>query len=233
MALLNLMLLPILAVLSLFDGNGTGGDAGGSGGSGSTTDGGGSGGASGTTAGAPAAAAPTQPGTKPDAGRAGGPEQLQADLARERDRRQAYERELGELRPLKTRLEQIEAANKTEAEKAVEQAKREGASERDGHWLPRVIRSEAKSALAAAGATDVTVAVAAFLDAHRDLKLNDQGDVEQLTETVEAFKNAHPTLFTARVPSGSADQGAQGPKTTPAATLEEALERQFSGAGAS
>lgn len=229
MGLLNLLLFPVLAALGLFEtapaGGATSGAPGGdaAGGSGTTptppappatpaAQGGGATG--GADQGTPAPAS----GTKPDAGPAGGVEALRADLAGERDKRQAVERE----------LEQLRNATKTDSEKALDAAKKEGRAEADGQWSGRVIRSEAKSALAAAGATDVGVAVAAFLDEHRSLKVNDEGEVEELAAKVTAFTKAHPTLFTARVPSGSGDGGATPPPPTkPAGSLEEALTRHY------
>lgn len=204
MALLNLILVPFLIALGLWEGEG-GGDAG--------------------AAGDPPADSSKKPDAKPepakpDAGRAGGEDALRADLAKERDKRQGLEAELGELRPLKQRLEQLEAANQTETEKAINAAKKEATTAERARWEGVIRAARVETALSAAGCTDPSVAALA-----RDfsgLKVNDNGDVENLTETVQAFKDAHPTLFTARVPGGQIDQGVQ-PDSDKPRTYEEAV----------
>lgn len=220
MALLNLILLPILAALGLFDtdggGAGDGGDAGGGG------DAGADGSAAATRAGAAGdgsdAAATKDEDDEPlgDAGKKA--------LAEERAARKAAERR---AKAAESERDQLKTAGQTEQEKAIEEAKKAAAAEERTKWEARTIRAEAKSALAAIGAGDVGVAVAAFLDENRDLKVTDGGDVEDLDATVKAFKQAHPTLFTARVPGGSADQGARPPSDKRATSLEEAYERHY------
>lgn len=231
MALFNLLLLPVLVALGLFKTDGApGGDAGAGSSGGAPADGSGTpppatnanANAGGGAADQGAQGAPA----KPDAGPAGGPEALRADLAGERDKRQSAERERDAVR---AELEQIKNASKSESDKAIDAAKKAGASEAEAQWASRVIRSEAKSALSTAGAADIGVAVAAFLDEHRDLKVNDQGDVEELAAKVTTFTKAHPTLFTARVPSGNGDGGAGAPPPPkPAGSLEEAVTRRYS-----
>jgi hypothetical protein len=214
MALLNLLLLPVLALLHLFETNGPG--------AGTATAG------DPPAEGTPKADAKPADGTKTDKGPAGGVEALRADLATERDRRQQLETELGELRPLRTRLEELEQANQTETEKAITNARKEASSERDAHWQGLIRQARVENALAAAGCTDPGVAALA-----RDfsaLKVNDQGDVEKLTETVDAFKQSHPTLFTARVPGGSIDQGAQRPSDQPT-TWEDDVAQAYDASG--
>lgn len=145
-------------------------------------------------------------------------------LDQERAARRAAERR---AREAEAEAERLRGATQTEQEKAIDDAKKTAAAEERIRWESRAIRAESKSALAAAGAGDVAVAVAAFLDENRDLKVNDQGEIDDLDATVQAFKKAHPTLFTARVPGGSADQGAKPPADKRAGSLEEAYERHY------
>lgn len=216
MALLNLILLPILAVLSLFSPDGDGGDAGGdAGASGSTTPPAtGSADGAGDGDGTDADADSDQP--LGDAGKKA--------LDQERAARKAAERR---AKAAEAERDQLKTAGQSEQDKAIEDAKKTAAAEERSRWEARTIRAEAKSALTAVGAGDVGVAVAAFLDENRDLKVTDDGDVEDLDATVKAFKQAHPTLFTARVPGGSADQGAKPPADKRATSLEEAYERHY------
>lgn len=223
MALLNLILLPILAVLSLLtpgDGGG-GGDAAGGGDAGAGEGAGGSGSAT-------PPATPAATGDGDGAADADGDEPLgdagKKALAEERAARKAAERR---AKAAESERDQLKTAGQSEQEKAIEEAKKAAATEERSKWETRTIRAEAKSALAAIGAGDVAVAVAAFLDENRDLKVTDNGDVEDLDTTVKAFKQAHPTLFTARVPGGSADQGAKPPSDKRATSLEEAYERHY------
>lgn len=224
MTLLNLLLMPLLVALGLFDGNGTatatapaGGDSARNTGDGATT----------STA---TAGTATANGTDGDAADGGdddatdddeplgeaGTKALEAFKARARKAER-------EAKAAAAELEKLRNASKSDTDRALDEAKKTAAAEERTKWEARALRAEAKSALAAAGATDVAIAVAAFLDQHRDLTVTEDGDVEELAATVGAFKKAHPTLFTARVPSGSADQGAKPPAGNRPKTLEEAI----------
>ena len=227
MALLNLILLPILAALGLFSPDG--GEAGGGDGGGDTAGAAGSATpappATGDTGAAAAAAAAATKDGEGDGDDAPLGEPGKKALETERAARRAAEKR---AKDAETEAERLRTAGQSEQEKAIADAKKAGRTEADQVWHGRFVRAEARAALAAAGVGDVGVAVAAFLDEHRDLKVNDDGELEDLDATVQAFKRAPPTLFTARVPGGSADQGAKPPAAKRAASLEEAIAAQLS-----
>lgn len=197
MTALNLLLIPVLWLLGLFDGDG-GGDAGTAG----TTDGGStksSDSATKTDAGTKTDTATKTDATADDLGEAG-----KRAIAEERKQRRA---EKDRADAAEAELQRLRDATQSESEKAVNDAKKAGASEERAKWEGLIRRTRVESALTAAGCNDA--AIASLASDFTDLKITDTGDVEDLTATVESFKTAHPTLFTARVPSGSADQGAR------------------------
>ena len=213
MALLNLILLPLLALLGLFETNGApgGGDA--------------------SAAGDPPADGGAKPAAKPadaakpDKGPAGGVEALRADLASERDRRQQLESEIEELRPLRTRLEELEQANQTENEKAINEAKKAGAAEVRQQYEGQVRQARVYAALLEAGMSGKAAETLSESRRWDSLKV-DGLKVEGLDQAVAALKTADPTLFTARVPGGSIDQGAQ-PDSDKPRTYEEAVTAHY------
>ena len=208
MGWLNLLLLPVLAALGLFE----------------TTPGGASGGEPATGEPAkPSVALPAEPPADTEPLGEGGKRALDEE-------RRARRAEKARADAAEAELARVREAGQSDQEKAINDAKKQAAAEERTRWEGRAIRAEAKSALASAGAGDVSVAVAAFLDEHRDLKVNDDGEIEDLDKAVKAFKDAHKTLFTARVPSGSADQGAKPPDTKPR-NLEDAISASLMGSG--
>lgn len=223
MALLNLILFALFTVLGRFfpDGGDAGGDGGGAAATPGTT-------TPPATGSGDAGAASTGDAGTPPATTVGGDEPLgeggKRALEAERAARKAAEQR---AKALETERDTLKTATQSEQEKAIDAAKKAAAAEERTKWEGRTLRAESKGALAAAGAADVDVAIAAFLDQHPDLKVTESGDVEDLDATVKAFKQKHPTLFTARVPGGSADQGAKPPTDKRAASLEEAYERHY------
>lgn len=110
----------------------------------------------------------------------------------ERDRASAAEKERDQFR---TRLEELENASKSEHEKAVAQAKREGAAEVATRYEAAIRRSEVRAALTAAGVPSSLVDLASRADGFASLKVNDEGRVSGLDDAVKAFKDATPDLF--------------------------------------
>ena len=125
-------------------------------------------------------------------------------IAEERAAKKAAEKERDQLR---SRIDELENATRSDTEKAVAQARKEGAAEVEQRYQARIRSSEVKVALAAAGMADPDPVLGASEFAA--LKVTDAG-VEGLTEAVEEFKTAHPSLFTPSRPMGSADGGARG-----------------------
>lgn len=130
-------------------------------------------------------------------------------------------------------LERVKAASQTEAERALTEAKKAGATEAATKLSARIRATEARSALIAAGADPGLVELAAKADQFATLKVSDDGEVEGLEEAVKAFKTANPAVFP-KAPAppkpGSADQGARGAGAPERATsLQGALEKRFAG----
>lgn len=140
-------------------------------------------------------------------------------LAVERKRADAAEKA---AKALQARLEAVESASKTESEKAIEQARKEGASEAQGKANERIRRSEVRRALTSAGVNPGLLDLAAKADEFGSLKVNDEGDVDGLDAAVEAFKKTMPDLFRASVrPDFGGGPRGSTPSTTP--TMNEIL----------
>jgi hypothetical protein len=110
-------------------------------------------------------------------------------------------------------LEQLRAATATDAEKALAQARKEGATEVLGRAQSQIRRSEVRAALAAAGLSGTLVDLASRSDEFASLKVSDDGEVEGLNHAVDAFKKAQPDLFKSGQRTGG-DTGL-GPRGTP------------------
>jgi hypothetical protein len=115
---------------------------------------------------------------------------------------EAAERERDDL---KRRLEELENASKSEHEKALAQAKKDGRAEVARKLPGAVRRSEVRAALSRRGPSDV-LDLASRADEFAALKVNDEGEVQGLDEAVEAFKKATPDLF-AKAPAPAAAGG--------------------------
>lgn len=114
-------------------------------------------------------------------------------------------------------LEKLRAATATDAEKAIAQARKEGATEVLGKAQAQIRRSEVRAALSAAGLSGTLVDLASRADEFASLKVSDDGEVEGLNSAVDAFKKAQPDLFrttTAAPRPGGGDSGL-GPRGTP------------------
>jgi hypothetical protein len=135
-------------------------------------------------------------------------------LRAERDRASAAERERDDL---KRRFEELENSSKSEHEKALAQAKRDGATEVAERYQAAIRRSEVRAALTAAGVPATLIDLASRADGFAALKVSDQGEVQGLDEALEAFRKATPDLFAKApaTPPRPADFGG-GPRGTPA-----------------
>jgi len=112
-------------------------------------------------------------------------------------------------------LEALRTANQSDQEKALAAARKEGATEARAMADTRVRRSEVRRVLSTAGCIDPS---AIDLSSFSDLPVTEEGDVEGLDKAVASFRAEHPSLFTAKRPTGSADAGsstsAGSPQTT-------------------
>jgi len=103
--------------------------------------------------------------------------------------RAAAEAAEARARKAEEELDKLRKASQTEAEKALEQAKREG-------WTQAadlVRRSEVRRALTAAGCRFVDLAAKA--DEFAGLEVTEQGAVKDLDKAIERFRNANPDAF--------------------------------------
>lgn len=128
-------------------------------------------------------------------------------LAEERAARKAAEKLAADNAK---RIEELENASKSDSEKAIAQAKKDGAAEVLVRVHDQVRRSEVKAALTAAGINPSVLDLATKADEFAALKVSDDGEVEGLAAAVEAFKKARVDLFTKPAAAGSADGGARG-----------------------
>lgn len=172
--------------------NGSQGDPG----AGGTNDDAGSGGDTGSAGGAGG-----------DGGGKGGKEQLLADLARERDRRQAAERE---AKRTEAEMAKLRESSMSDQEKAIEQARREARAEATGAFNKRLVQADVRAA-AAGRLTDPEDAIR-FLDLDT-FAVNDDGDTDKkaIAAAVAQLVKDKPYLAAgATRPTGDADQGARG-----------------------
>lgn len=128
-------------------------------------------------------------------------------LDAEREARRTAERKATDL---ERRLTELEESGKSEQEKAIAKARREGATEARTQADARIRRAEVRSALVAAGIVQSELELAAQASDFASLELNDDLEVQGLEEAVKGFKAAHPALFAATTPQGSADGGVRG-----------------------
>lgn len=175
----------------------------------------------------PAAPAETPP--APDGSEALGDAGKRALDAMKAERKAAEDR----AKAAEAELERIKVANLSDAEKAIAEAKKTGATEAAAKLTSRIRTTEVRAALIGAGAVGSLVDLAVKADEFASVKVSEDGEVSGLDEAVAALKKAHPELFAkAAAPgAGSADQGPRGgtAPTTPAKTIGEALERRYAG----
>ena len=134
----------------------------------------------------------------PADGGKGSKEAVLADLARERKARQAAE----------ARLAELEEANKTESEKALDQARRDGESEADKRWRERYGRAAVRAA-AAGKFADVEDAVSGIAD---DVPFTDEGDIDDkaLVAKLDDLLERKPHWATAAPGTPPVPRGPQG-----------------------
>lgn len=157
------------------------------------------------------------PGTQPPAGDA----KSQADDAGEGQSQQPESISLEEAKKLRSeaaslrkRLHDLETkaqkdaeASLSEQEKALAQARREGASEAMTKVSASFRRNAVRSELTAAGANPDLLDLAVNDEQFAELRVTDDGEVEGVKEAVAAIKKARPSLFTRVVPTGDAGGG--------------------------
>lgn len=136
-----------------------------------------------------------------------------ADLARERDRRQAAEQELKRLRKAEQELSKLREANATAEEKALNAARAEGRTEALSVANARVVKAEIKAA--ASGVLHDPADALAHIDASA-FEVDDDGNVDTkaIAAEVQRLVKSKPYLGAGARPSPLPAGGAtpsQGP----------------------
>lgn len=134
---------------------------------------------------------------------------------READRlRSEAERERDELR----------TKHQTAEEKALEAARKEGATTERGRTDGIIRRAEVKAALGAAGLMPSVLDMAVHADDFAALKVNDDGQVQGLEAAIAGFKAKRSDLFRS---AGTTDFG-QGPRppATTGSSMDDIIRRQ-------
>lgn len=149
-------------------------------------------------------------------------------LETERDARKAAEDSAKELQ---RQLDELKAASKTEAEKALDEARKEGRSEVIELLHANVRSAAVEKALLAAGAMPSLVADLALAPEFSGLKVGDDHKLDEakVTAAVEKHKERVPDAYKAAGDRGSADGGSRDTGKPPAGSLEEALTRHYAG----
>jgi len=138
-------------------------------------------------------------------------------LAEERRQREAYERELNELR----------ATTQSESERAVAKARRDGAAEATTRFHDQLRRAGVRTALISAGVNPEVLDLAAKDDVFSALSVSDGGDVEGVEPAVALLKKNRPSLFS----KTTGDFGGGNRGSTPPAqpTMNELLRAAIKG----
>jgi hypothetical protein len=106
-------------------------------------------------------------------------------------------------------LQQLREAGQSDQDKAITQARREGAAERDAHWKARIRAAEVRGALRGGGIVDdEALELALGARQFRDLKVDSEtGSIDGLPEAVESFRKTAPWAFKATTGSQTPAQG--------------------------
>ena len=178
------------------------------------------------------AAGATQGGTpQPEQGQTGSEEAFDKDRAIETIRRQREseaesKRQLTEFKQRATaaeqELEKLRGSTQTEQERAIREARREGAQE----LLGKVRVALAKVALKAAGITNARLLqTMARDDAFLKVKITDEGEIEGLDEAVAEFKEATKDLLEKPAPTPGGTWGATGGDTSSSREVTPGMDR--------
>lgn len=110
----------------------------------------------------------------------------------------------------KDRADALEASTKSDTDKAIDAAKKEGNLEATTKLAASIRRAEVKAALTAAGINGAVLDLAVRAPEFDGLKVDDDGEVEGLEAAVKAFKDTRKDLFGKPATPGTADGGTRG-----------------------
>jgi hypothetical protein len=111
-------------------------------------------------------------------------------------------------------LEDLKFAQSSDAEKALAQAKKDGATAERTKLEAAIRRSEVRAALTGAGINGSLLDLAVKADDFAALTISDDGSLDGLEAALETFKKGHADLFTKAPANGSADGGSRGSRPT-------------------
>jgi hypothetical protein len=142
-----------------------------------------------------------------------------------RRERENAKREKDRADDLQKQLDDAAAANQTDQEKAIADARKEATKATATEYEGKIRASEVRSALRAAGITnEKTLALAVNAPEFASLKVEDDGSVTDIDKTVESFKKDYPEMFAKAAPAAGVTRGAQaGNESDRPKTLSDAI----------
>lgn len=149
---------------------------------------------------------------------------LQAALDKERDSRKAAEKRAKDNDSYRTKVEELEKANQSETERAVEAARREGEAAATTKGNARLVAAEARALAAASEFRDASVAVR-LLDLS-DIDVNDDGvDTKAVQARLNQLATDNPYLLKDKAPIRPSGDVGQGPRTPTASEVAPGMSR--------
>jgi hypothetical protein len=150
---------------------------------------------------------------------------LQAALDKEREKFKAADKRAKELDSFRVKAEELESASKTELERAVDAARKEGESSALQRANSRLVSAEARALAAAQQFRDATDAVR-FLDL-AEVQVSDDGTVDtgSLAKQLEQLAKDKPYLLAEARPTRPQGDVGQGPRMPAAPEIQPGLGR--------
>lgn len=155
---------------------------------------------------------------------------LQSALQKEREARKAADARAKEFESYRDKVAKLEEASKTDLERAVEAARREGAQTALSAVNQRLVKAEARALAASAKFRDPSDAVA-FLGDLSAVRVSTEGDVdsESLKKALDELAKTKPYLLEEDKPTRPQGDAGQGPRQGAAAFDMNQMIRAASG----
>lgn len=143
---------------------------------------------------------------------------LQSALQKEREARKAADARAKEFEQYRVKVEKLEEASKTEMERAIDAARKEGAQSALQGANAKLVKAEARALAASSKFRDPTDAVA-FLGDLGAIQVSPDGDVDtdSLKSALDALAKQKPYLLLDETPTRPTGDAGQGPRTSPKA----------------
>jgi hypothetical protein len=138
---------------------------------------------------------------------------LQSALQKEREARKAADARAKEFESYRDKVAKLEEAGKSDLEKAVEAARKEGAQTAMQTANARLVKAEARALAASAKFRDPSDAVA-FLGDLSTVRVSSEGDVDadSLKAALDDLAKAKPYLLAEEKPTRPTGDAGQGPR---------------------